>query len=239
MKKQRIKVLYEDNHLIAVYKPAGTLVQGDETGDVTMADLVKEYIKEKFDKPGDVYLGVVHRLDRPVSGVTIFARTSKALTRMNKLFADREVEKTYMAVINERPNDRGEKLVNYILKDKVKNRVRVFDTQRYKDAKRAELSYEMLAELGGHFLLKVSPKTGRPHQIRAQLAKIGCPIRGDKKYGSVHHHRLGGIHLHSYGLSFIHPVKKEPVTITALPPNEQVWNMFKDYTHPEKKGRRK
>ncbi|MGB1217670.1 MAG: RluA family pseudouridine synthase, partial [Saprospiraceae bacterium] len=179
------------------------------------------------------------RLDRPVSGVTIFARTSKALTRMNQLFADRKVQKTYMAIVNSRPNDAGEKLVDYILKDSKKNKVRVFDTQRYKDAKKAELSYEMLAELGGHFLLKVKPKTGRPHQIRGQLAKIGCPIRGDKKYGSIHHQRLGGIHLHSYALSFEHPVKKEPITITSLPPNEQVWNMFNDYTKPDKKKGKK
>lgn len=224
----QLQVLFEDNHLIAINKPAGYLVQGDETGDATLADAVKHYIKLRYNKPGDVFLGVVHRLDRPVSGVLLYARTSKGLTRMNELFRNREIEKTYWAVVSEQPKDLEGQLVHYITKDKEKNRSKAFDFQsrRATGTKRAELNYRLKARLGGHVLLEVQPKTGRPHQIRVQLSKIGLPIRGDVKYGAPATNRDGSIHLHSRSLSFIHPVKKERVTITAEPPTEDIWNLF-------------
>ncbi len=224
--KFKLEVLYEDNHLIAVNKPAGMLVHADETGDVSLDRHVKKYIKKKYDKPGDVFLGVIHRIDRPVSGTIVFARTSKALTRMTQLFSKREVEKRYWAVTYQRPDPNEATLIHYLTKDKAKNRVNLSNRQRSKDAKKCELRYELLSEVGDHYLIDVFPKTGRPHQIRAQLAKIGCSIRGDKKYGSTYNQRNGMIHLHSRSLSFMHPVKKEPVFIQSKPPREQIWYMF-------------
>lgn len=223
-----IKVLFEDNHLIAVNKPAGMLVQGDKTGDSTLGDWVKKYIKDKYKKPGDVFLGVIHRLDRPVSGVVIFARTSKALTRMNELFRERKIEKTYLAITqSELPELKGD-LVHFLLKDTTKNKTKAYDrmSSRAAKAKRAELSYKMTGKVANHNLYEIKLKTGRPHQIRVQLAKMGSPIRGDVKYGSDQGNQDGSIHLHSRSLSFIHPVKKEPVHITAAIPNEQVWRTF-------------
>jgi 23S rRNA pseudouridine1911/1915/1917 synthase len=220
-----IQVLYEDNHLIAVNKPTGWLVQGDQTGDRTLSDWVKDYIKTRYNKPGDVFLGVIHRLDRPVSGVTLFARTSKALERMNKLFHDREVQKTYLAVVNTRPNPLKDTLQHYLLKDVETNIVKAFSKPKG-DAKFAELEYELVGEIGEHCCLEVKPKTGRPHQIRVQLSKMGCPIRGDLKYGSKNTPRDGAIYLHSKSLGFEHPIKKEPVLIIADTPDEQIWNMF-------------
>ncbi len=223
-----LKILHEDNHLIAVNKPPGILVQADRTGDRTMADWVKIYIKDRYNKPGDVFLGIVHRLDRPASGVAIFARTSKALERMNKLFAERKIEKTYWAVTSTRPRPIEGSLKHYILKDKEKNTVKAFDTMssRAKNAKLATLDYELIGEIGHNYLIKVNLHSGRPHQIRAQFAKIGCPIKGDVKYGYPRPNQDGSIHLHSRGLSFIHPVKKEPVKIIADPPEEQIWQLF-------------
>lgn len=223
-----MKILFEDNHLIAVNKPNNVLVQGDETGDETLADQVKAYIKEKYEKPGDVYLGTIHRLDRPVSGVTLFARTSKALERMNKIFAERHVKKTYWAIVGRRPEPFNGHLTHYILKDTNKNVVKAYDSlsNRSKDAKQADLDYELIAEIGEHFLLQVDLQTGRPHQIRAQLAKIGCSIRGDLKYGFPVANKDGSIHLHCRSISFEHPVKKEQVLITASVPKEQVWKLF-------------
>ncbi|MCB0630869.1 MAG: RluA family pseudouridine synthase [Saprospiraceae bacterium] len=223
-----IQVLYEDNHLIAVNKPAGWLVQGDATGDTTLADWVKVYIKNRYQKPGDVFLGVIHRIDRPVSGAVIFARTSKALERMNRLFHDREVQKTYLAVTTERPNPLTGHLTHYLVKDRERNVAKAYDqmSNRAKGAKKSELEYELVGELGGHHLLKVNPITGRPHQIRVQLAKMGWPIRGDVKYGFKQPNTDLSIHLHCYQLRFEHPVKKEPVLITAELPRDQVWDMF-------------
>lgn len=223
------KVLYEDNHLIAINKPAGYLVQGDQTGDTPLSEMVKSYIKIQYDKPGAVFLGVIHRLDRPVSGVLLFARTSKALTRMNKLFQERKIEKKYWAITADQPNPITGTLVHYIAKDKNKNRAHVYDehSRRASSAKRAELSYEMVSRIGSHFLSEVSLKTGRPHQIRGQFAKNGTSIRGDVKYGAKHANDDGSIHLHCRSLSFIHPVKKEPVTIVAgVPKEDEIWRLF-------------
>lgn len=225
-----LQVIHEDNHLIAVNKPAGILVHADITEDATLEEYVKKYIKIRYNKAGDVFLGVIHRIDRPVSGVVIFARTSKALTRMNQLFKDREVEKTYWAITRERPSPPENTLVHYIAKDKKINKARTYEGNSKRSqaakAKRSELSYELLASMDNRNMLKVSPKTGRPHQIRVQLSKIGCPIVGDLKYNYPSPLRDGSIALHSRSLSFIHPVKKEPVVITAAPPVNQVWQPF-------------
>jgi 23S rRNA pseudouridine1911/1915/1917 synthase len=223
-----LQIIYEDNHLIAVNKPPGALVQGDETGDRPLSEEVKLYIKDRYNKPGDVFLGVIHRLDRPVSGVVIFARTSKALERMNKLFQDRKIEKTYWAIVNERPEPISGKLTHFIQKDKTKNVVKAFDfkSSRAKDAKEAILEYELIAEIGTQHLLEVHPLTGRPHQIRAQLAKIGCPIRGDLKYGYPRANDDASICLHCRQLAFEHPVTKERVEINAHPPENQYWRIF-------------
>ncbi len=223
-----ITVLYEDNHLIAVNKPPGWLVQGDATGDPTLADWVKAYIKDRYAKPGDVFLGIVHRLDRPVSGVVVFARTSKALERMNALFRDREVEKTYLAVVEKRPEPISGALTHYLVKDESNNTVRGYDEppRNVRDAKKAELTYELIGELGAQRLLLVKPLTGRPHQIRVQLSKIGCPIRGDLKYGFEKPNRDASIHLHCRSLSFVHPVTKQRITITGDVPDEQIWQLF-------------
>ncbi len=227
---KKIKVLYEDNHLIAVDKPSGWLVQGDRTGDRPLSDFVKAYIKKKYNKPGDVYLGVIHRLDRPVSGVVIFAKTSKALTRMNKLFQDRAIQKEYRAITAERPKPMQNTLTHYLLKDKERNIARAYDTKgnRTKDAKKSTLSYRLLQSIGMNHLLEVIPETGRPHQIRVQLSKIGCPIRGDIKYGFNKPNTDASIHLHCYRMSFIHPVKKEPIKIKARAPKDQIWGLFTD-----------
>ncbi|MDG1297923.1 MAG: RluA family pseudouridine synthase [Saprospiraceae bacterium] len=223
-----IQVLYEDNHLIAVNKPWGVLVQGDQTGDLTMADYVKQYIKDRYNKPGAVYLGIPHRLDRVVSGLVIYARTSKALERMNAMFREQEVEKTYYAVVEELPIEWKDTLVHYIEKDKAKNVSKAYDFQsnRAKNAKRSELSYEVLSNLGNHTVLKVNPKTGRPHQIRVQLSKVGMPIKDDVKYGYSKRNKREGIYLHCRSMAFMHPVKKERVEIFANTPDDQIWDNF-------------
>ena len=223
-----LQILHEDNHLIAVNKPGGWLVQGDSTGDKPLSEFVKGYIKDRYNKPGDVFLGVIHRLDRPVSGVVVFARTSKALERMNRLFAERKIEKTYWAVTGERPEPISGHLTHYILKDRKRNIAKAYDQvgKRTKDAKKADLDYELIGSIGDNHLIKVMPKTGRPHQIRVQLSKLGCPIRGDIKYGFPKANWDATIHLHARSLSFLHPVKKEPVLIEAEAPDEQIWNLF-------------
>ncbi len=224
------QVIYEDNHLIGVNKPAGWLVQADITGDLTLADWTKNYIKHRYKKPGDVFLGIIHRIDRPVSGVVIFARTSKGLTRMNELLRERKIEKRYWAITNVRPNPLSADLTHFLTKDKEKNKAKAFDkmSRRSVGAKEATLSYNMIGGLGDNFLLEVNLGTGRPHQIRVQLAKVGYPIRGDIKYGFKKPNADASIHLHCRSMSFIHPVKKEPVTVQADPPDEQVWRLFED-----------
>jgi 23S rRNA pseudouridine1911/1915/1917 synthase len=227
-----IPIIYEDNHLIAVNKPAGWLVQGDETGDMPLSEYVKAYIKRRYNKPGDVFLGTIHRLDRPVSGVVIYARTSKGLERMNKLFQNREVQKTYAAVVERRPEELQDTLVHYLMKDHDRNVTTAFNKQKYKAAKKAKLEYKYLGGLADHHLLEVKPITGRSHQIRVQLSRIGCSIRGDKKYGASKFNTDGGmIHLHAAKIEFIHPIKKEPVVICAdVPHKDQVWQMYEHIT---------
>lgn len=220
-----MQIIYEDNHLIAVNKPGGMLVQGDETGDKPLNEWVKEYIKVRYKKPGDVYLGTVHRLDRPASGAVLFARTSKALTRMNEIFKNREIRKTYYAITTKRPEPLQAKLVNYLEKDANKNFVHAYN-QPKGNAKKAELEYQLIGEIGDNHLLQVNLLTGRPHQIRVQLAKIGCPIRGDVKYGYDKTNRRGIIYLHCAKMEFLHPVKKEPVVIEADLPEDQIWGLF-------------
>lgn len=223
-----MEIIYEDNHLIAINKPPRLLVQGDITGDRTAAEDVKKYIREKYNKPGAAYLGIIHRLDRPASGVCVFARTSKALERMNKLFAEREVKKKYWVITSDRPQPLEGHLTHYILKARDKNVVKAFDTMsnRAKGGKKADLDYRHIGEIGRNFLVEIDLQTGRPHQIRAQMSKIGYPIKGDVKYGHPEKNETGAIYLHCRSLSFIHPVKKERITIVADPPKEQVWNLF-------------
>ncbi|MEO0733744.1 MAG: RluA family pseudouridine synthase [Bacteroidota bacterium] len=228
-----LQVLFEDNHLIAVNKPAGILSQSDVTGDTTVMDWTKNYIKHRYDKPGAVFLGSIHRLDRPVSGLILFARTSKALSRMNEQFRDRKVQKTYWAIVSEQPKPIEGKLQGYIFKNKQKNKSKILpkaDSNRHQGAKLAKLDYRLLGRVGTNVLLEVKPETGRPHQIRVQLAdQLQTPIRGDLKYGNRNRNEDGNINLHSRSLEFIHPVKKEPVKITApVPEEDQIWQLFAD-----------
>lgn len=221
-------VIYEDNHLLIVNKDAGILVQGDATGDIPLADLAKEYIKEKYGKPGDVFLGVVHRLDRPVSGVVVLARTTKALERMNALFREKETKKIYWAIVKERPVLSEGTLVHWLLKDEKRNKTTAFK-QETPGALRSELNFRVLANADDRWLLEVNPITGRPHQIRVQLASMGCVISGDVKYGDKQANPDGSICLHARRLSFVHPVKKEPMTFQASVPTTGLWAAFKNF----------
>lgn len=224
--RKRVKgytVLFEDNHLLVVNKDAGVLVQGDATGDEPLVDRCKEYIAKKYDKPGAVFLGVVHRLDRPVSGVVVLARTSKALERMNELFRSRQTTKTYWALVKRKPPAAEGTLVHWLQKDERKNKTTAFSKETT-GALRSELHYKLLASVGDHYLLEVNPVTGRPHQIRVQLASMGCPIRGDVKYGYDAANVDASINLHARKLAFVHPVKKDLLTIEAPLPAEEYWN---------------
>ncbi len=219
------EILYEDNHIIIVNKKCGEIVQGDKTGDKTLADTVKEYIKQKYNKPGDVFLGITHRLDRPTSGTVIFARTSKALTRLNKMFAEQKIHKTYLAVVNNKPPELKDTITHYLVRNRKQNKSYAYEKE-LKNAKKASLTYEFTGNSKDYYLLKIQLHTGRHHQIRAQLAKLNCYIKGDLKYGFPRSNPNGGIHLHSYKVEFIHPVKKEPIKIIANPPDDILWNYF-------------
>lgn len=224
-----IAVIYEDNHLLAIDKPAGLLSQPDGSGDPTALDFGKFYIKERYDKPGNVFLGSVHRLDRPVSGVLLMARTSKALSRMHDLFRRRQVEKTYWALTRTNPDAESGRLRHFLLKDRERNITRAYERRgrRTAAAKEAVLDWRLLAVIDHYYLLEIKPHTGRPHQIRAQLSAMGWPIVGDVKYGSRQKTDGRSIALHARRLAFTHPVRKEPVAIRATLPDNELWRRFR------------
>ncbi|WP_191963299.1 RluA family pseudouridine synthase [Flavobacterium luteum] len=221
--KNNLQILHEDNHIIIVNKRVGDIVQGDKTGDKPLSEVVKEYIKDKYNKSGEVFLGVVHRLDRPTTGIVLFARTSKALTRMNELFSNRETQKTYWAVVKNKPQNPEDKLIHY-LKRNEKNNTSKAHLKEVPESKIASLEYKIIKELNNYFALEINLHTGRHHQIRAQLAVIGSPIKGDLKYGFDRSNPDGGIHLHARKLVFTHPVTKENIEIIAPVPNDVIWN---------------
>lgn len=218
-----LDIIYEDNHLIVINKRVGDIVQGDSTGDKPLSDVVKEYIKKKYDKPGDVYLGVVHRLDRPTTGIVLFAKTSKALSRLNEAFKNRTTQKTYWAVIKNTPPKENDTLVHF-LKRNTKNNTSKAHSKEVPESKQASLSYHIIKKLDHYFVLEIDLHTGRHHQIRAQLQAIGCPIKGDLKYGFDRSNPNGGIHLHARKLVLTHPVSKEIHTFTAKPPKDAIWD---------------
>lgn len=218
-----MKILYEDNHLIAVRKRVGDIVQGDKTGDVPLSDMVKNFLKDKYQKPGNVYLGVVHRLDRPVSGVVLFSKTSKALPRLNKMFAEHKgVKKTYLAIVVNKPAQPQGTLTHWLTRNEKQNTARAYDRE-VPGSKKAVLDYRLVAQSERYFLLEIELHTGRHHQIRCQLSKIGCPIRGDLKYGAPRSNPDGGISLHAWRLELEHPVSHQNITIDAPLPEERLW----------------
>jgi 23S rRNA pseudouridine1911/1915/1917 synthase len=219
------EILYEDNHIIAVNKRASDLSQGDKSGDEPLDSGVKKYIAKKYNKPGDVFLGIVHRLDRPVSGVLLYARTSKALTRLNEMFRQGEIRKTYMAIVKERPPAEEAVITHFLKKNEKQNKTYVYDNE-VKGSKKASLTYRIAGRSDRYYLLEVELHTGRHHQIRAQLAKIGCPVKGDLKYGYGRSNEGGSISLHARRIEFVHPVKKETVVITAPFPRADLWQAF-------------
>lgn len=221
-----LDILYEDNHLLVVNKQAGVLVQGDSTGDEPLVEAGKIYLKKKYDKAGAVFLGVVHRLDRPVSGVVVLARTSKALIRMNQLFQTKAVKKTYWAIVSSKPKAIEGSLVHWLRKDSSRNVTKAFHKE-VADSKQAALDYTLLAQQKEDFLLEVRPVTGRPHQIRVQLAAMGCPIKGDLKYGYPTPNSDQNIALHARSLSFVHPVRKESISFIAPLPKANYWQTFR------------
>jgi 23S rRNA pseudouridine1911/1915/1917 synthase len=218
-----LQVIHEDNHLIIVNKRVGDIVQGDKTGDVPLSEIVKEYIKHKYQKPGAVYLGVVHRLDRPTSGIVVFAKTSKALSRLNELFSSRQTQKTYWAVVKNNPPQEQDSLQHYISRNE-KNNTSKAHNKEVPNSKLAVLDYQIIQKLNAYCALEINLHTGRHHQIRAQLAAIGCPIKGDLKYGFDRSNPDGGIHLHARKLVFTHPVSKELLEITAATPKDVIWD---------------
>ena len=221
-----MKVLYEDNHIIVVNKQSGEIVQGDKTGDTPLSDIVKVYLKEKYNKPGNVFLGVVHRLDRPVSGVVLFAKTSKALPRLNKLFAEHEkVKKTYWAIVANKPPQENGTLTHWLTRNEKTNTAKAYDRE-VPNSKKAVLDYQLVAASDRYFLLEIQLHTGRHHQIRCQLAKMGCPIKGDLKYGAPRSNPDGSICLHARHLELEHPVSHEQLSITAPVPQDALWRAF-------------
>ena len=218
-----LQVLFEDNHLIVINKRPGDIVQGDKTGDEPLSETVKAFLKKKYNKPGNVYLGVVHRLDRPTSGIVVFAKTSKALPRLNKMFAEKDAKKTYWAVVKNRPDEPEKRLVHWMKRNTKQNKSYA-NTKEVNESKQAILSYRLIKKLDNYYLLEIDLETGRHHQIRSQLTAIGCPIKGDLKYGFNRSNENGSIHLHARKLKLMHPVKKELLEIIAPLPNDPIWN---------------
>ena len=221
------RILYEDNHLIVVNKLPSEIVQGDKTGDFPLSDKVKEYLKKKYNKPGNVFTGVIHRLDRPVSGVVIFAKTGKALSRMNELIKKRKIKKTYWAIVKNKPKEKEAVLTHFLLRNEKKNKSFI-SNKKQENSKEAILTYRLMASSKDYHLLEVDLQTGRHHQIRAQLAAIGCPIKGDLKYGYSRSNKDASISLHARSVSFVHPVKKELLKIEAVPPADVLWRFFNE-----------
>lgn len=221
--KNNLQVLYEDNHLIIVNKHAGDIVQGDKTGDKPLLNVVKEYIKEKYNKPNNVFLGTVHRLDRPTSGIVIFAKTSKALERLNKMLREKFIKKTYWAVVKNHPKKEKYTLINWLKKNQKNNKSTTYNKE-IKGSKRAILHYQVIKRLDNYTLLEVDLETGRHHQIRCQLANIGSTIKGDLKYGAPRSNKNGSIHLHARKTEFIHPVSKKEISVTAPTPKDPIWD---------------
>ena len=218
-------VLYEDNHIIIVNKASGEIVQGDKTGDKPLSDIVKEYLKEKYNKPGNVFCGVTHRLDRPTTGVVVFAKTSKALSRLNEMFRNDKVDKKYWAIVKNSPPNHEGILVHWLIKNEKNNKSTAFDKEK-QGAKKAVMHYKIIATSENYFLLEVDLETGRHHQIRTQLSKIGCPIKGDLKYGASRSNPDGSICLHARSISFIHPVSKAKIEVSAQVPQDNLWQSF-------------
>ena len=217
-----LQILHEDNHLIITNKRSGDLVQGDKTGDTPLSDIVKGYIKKKYDKPGAVYLGVTHRLDRPTTGIVVFAKTSKALSRMNALFLNKKISKTYWAVVKNKPSKSKDTLIHWLKKNPKNNKSKAY-IKEVDQSKKAILYYELIHSLDRYHLLEVNLETGRHHQIRSQLSAIGSPIKGDLKYGFERSNLDGSIHLHARNISFIHPVSNQLIDVSAPPPDEVLW----------------
>ena len=220
-----MNVIFEDNHLIVLNKQSGEIVQGDKTGDKPLSEIVKDYLREKYQKPGAAFIGVVHRIDRPVSGIIVFARTSKALARMNELFREKKIKKTYWAVVKNKPPEDAGTLIHYLKKDEKTNKSKPYNHE-VSGSLRSWLDYKVIGKSDNYYLQEVDPHTGRHHQIRVQLSTIGCPIKGDVKYGFDRTNDDGSIHLHARKIEFIHPVRKEEITLTATAPNDAVWKFF-------------
>ena len=218
-----MEVIYEDNHIIAVNKTCNEIVQGDKTGDTPLSDMLKSWLKEKYSKQGNVFVGVTHRLDRPVTGVVIFAKTSKALSRLNEMLRLGEVKKTYWAIVKNRPEKEEGELVHWLVRNEKQNKSYAYDKEK-PNSKQAILHYKLIATSDNYNLLEIDLKTGRHHQIRCQLAKMGCPIKGDLKYGAERSNKDGGICLHSHSAAFVHPVSKLPIEIVAPVPNDNLWH---------------
>jgi 23S rRNA pseudouridine1911/1915/1917 synthase len=225
--KNNLDVLYEDNHLIIINKRVGDIVQGDKTKDKPLSEIVKDYIKEKYKKPGNVYLGVVHRLDRPTSGIVIFAKTSKALSRLNKMLQEKKIKKTYLAVVKNKDIPNKNTLIHYLRKNPKNNKAIIF-SKPAENTKKAILHYKKIAELDNYKVLEIDLETGRHHQIRAQLSSIKAPIKGDLKYGFDRSNKNGGIHLHAHKIEFIHPIKKDKITIKSKPGDDTIWENLKN-----------
>ena len=226
-KRTELEILYEDNHLIIVNKRVSDLVQKDQTGDEALDDILKKYLKEKYNKPGNVFIGIPHRLDRPVSGVVVFTKTGKALSRMTEMFKNKDIKKTYWAVVKNEPPQHEDLLVHHLVRNTRQNKSHAYNSKR-RNSKEAQLKYKILAKSDKYYLLEIELITGRHHQIRSQLSKIECPIRSDLKYGYPRSSKNGGIFLHARNISFEHPIKKTELDISASVPDDPLWRAFED-----------